>query len=332
MRRERDAARTTGAVDRASRPAPLGLVDIVREFLDVGEQMKALFVRYRRGELDFDSVRRLCDDNDGSALFRLKERCHSLFRRDDGRGVTGAPGREALFDLAVGSLFHEAMKLRENLYQLERYRPRVEALRQQGDRDSGELFDEFEKILERSSTSLEESVLEVERLTGQIRAQLMRLIVDHGATGLVARCLYENREALDCVYPEGLDALLGGVFGDAVEGYLAAAESYLESAYYSDALAALAEAGRRAPSHEDVHRAALYAEGMQAFFSRDYARSMARLADWLDAGPPPAQPERIALAFAGTNHVERLPEDDESADVIAQAAALSKRLRALQPA
>ena len=37
--------------------------------------------------------------------------------------------REVLFDLAVGSLFHEAMKFRENFYQREVYGPRVRALR-----------------------------------------------------------------------------------------------------------------------------------------------------------------------------------------------------------
>ena len=235
----------------------------------------------------------------------------------------------ALLDLAVGSLFHEAMKLRENLYQQERYGPRVEALRAQNDTESVELFDEFEKILATSAASLEESVAEVDRLVAQIRKQLLRLLIEHGRNGRVARCLYESADDVAAVYREGLDALFVRIFGDAVTGYLAAADSYLESAYYSDALAVLAEAGRRAPADEEVHRAALYAEGMQAFFSRDYARSVARLSDWLDADPAVAETDRVRLALAGTSHVERLPVGDEAAEVIARAAELSKRLRAL---
>ena len=55
-------------------------------------------------------------DGEDSVLFRLKERCHALFRGGEQPSEV-VMRREALFDLAVGSLFHEAMKFRENLYQ-----------------------------------------------------------------------------------------------------------------------------------------------------------------------------------------------------------------------
>jgi len=305
-----------------------GLVDIIRDFLAVHGSAADLARRHRDGTLRFEDVEAWVGEDAGSELFRLKERCHSIFRSpatDDASDTRVG----ALLDLAVGSLFHEAMKLRENLYQQERYGPRVEALRRQGDPDSVELFEEFEKILARSAESLEESVAELERLIAQIRKQLLRLIAEQGRTGRVARCLYESAEEVRAVYTEGLDALYDRIFGDPVTGYLRAAESYLESAYYSDALAALAEAGRRAPDDPHVQRATLYAEGMQAFFSREYGRSVARLSAWLDAGAGADGSERVALALAGTTHIERLPAGEEAEDVLARAADLSGRLRAL---
>ena len=102
-----------------------GLVDIVREYLDVNERMRDLFVHFRAGTLGFGPVRDLFADDERSPLFRLKERCHRLFRR---RGSNREPmWRAELFDLAVGSLFHEAMKFRENFYQQVVYAPRVES-------------------------------------------------------------------------------------------------------------------------------------------------------------------------------------------------------------
>jgi tetratricopeptide (TPR) repeat protein len=309
-----------------------GLVDIVRDFFAVHRSAEGLVRLHADGSLRFEDVEAWVGGDARSELFRLKERCHSIFR-PSGADETAPDTRVgALVDLAVGSLFHEAMKLRENLYQRERYGPRVQALRQQDDAESQDLFEEFEKILDRSSGSLDESVAEIERLVAQIRTQLLRLIAKHGRTGLVARCLYETAENVRSVYPEGLDSLYEQVYGDPAEGYVEAARSYLESAYYSDALAAFTEAARRSPQHDEVQRSICYAEGMEAFFSRDYARSVKRLSDWLDAVGSRAEPDRVRMALAGTSHVERLPENDEAAEVIEAAAALSKRLRALAPA
>ena len=116
------------------------LVDILRAFLLADQSMRRIFARYREGVLTFDEVQRLVGDDERSVLFRLKERSHALFRGGD-----HAPGiatqREALFDLAVGSLFHEAMKFRENLYQRTVYGPKVRALRSQSGPDAAGIFD-----------------------------------------------------------------------------------------------------------------------------------------------------------------------------------------------
>ena len=91
-------------------PAPSDLVDIVRDFIVVHQRFEILFARFREGSLKFEEVRRLVADSDSSVLFRLKERVHGLFRdRDPDEPLRRG---EALFDLAVGSLFHEAMKFR----------------------------------------------------------------------------------------------------------------------------------------------------------------------------------------------------------------------------
>ena len=59
------------------------LVDIVRDFIAAHRTTMRLFERFRAGELRFTELRELIGDDEGSVLFRLKERCHSLFRPRD---------------------------------------------------------------------------------------------------------------------------------------------------------------------------------------------------------------------------------------------------------
>ncbi|MDG2049959.1 MAG: hypothetical protein P8M78_07335 [Myxococcota bacterium] len=320
---------TECAYTRAMRDLRSGLVNIIRDFLTVHDRANRLFGRRGQGELRFDEVRSWVGEDSRSALFRLKETCHAIFRPSEDEDSLDMKGG-ALLDLAVGSLFHEAMKLRENLYQQERYGPRVRAFQGSADADTRELLTEFEKNLSLSAQRLEESVAEVQVLLEQTGKQLRRVMVESAANGITARSLCENQSAVEAVYPEGLDNLLGSIFGDAATGYFSAAISYLESAYYAEALGPLEEARHRAPGRGDIQGVAAYAQGMLAFFSRDYGSSVKFLAQWIEAEEGGGRPEWIRQALAGTLHIERLQPDEEAPKVIKTAAALSAQLKAQQ--
>ena len=303
-----------------------GLVDIIRDFLAVHDRAARLFGRRDRDGLRFEDVRSWVGEDAKSDLFRLKEACHAIFRPAVDEHATDMRVG-ALLDLAVGSLFHEAMKLRENLYQQERYGPRVRAFQGAEDPDTRELLAEFEKNLSLSAQRLEESVAEVRVLLAQTGKQLKRVMIESAANGITARCLCENETAVAGVYEQGLDALLESIFGDAATGYLRAALSYLESAYYAEALGPLEEANRRAPERDDIQGASAYARGMHAFFSRDYPASIEALQQWVESDRFCEHPVWVRQALAGTLHMERLQSDQESSDLIKKAEQLSNRLR-----
>ena len=312
----------------AMRDLRSGLVNIIRDFLAVHDRANRLFGRRGQGELRFEEVRSWVGEDSRSALFRLKEACHAIFRpseEDDALDMKGG----TLLDLAVGSLFHEAMKLRENLYQQERYGPRVRAFQGSADPETRELLSEFEKNLFLSAQRLEESVAEVQVLLEQTGKQLRRVMVESAADGITARSLCENQGAVEAVYPESLDSLLESIYGDAATGYFKAAISYLESAYYAEALAPLAEAHRRAPARVEIQGVAAYAQGMLAFFSRDYGGSVKFLAQWVGAGDSGIKPEWVKQALAGLLHIESLGPEEEGREVIAAAAELSSQLKTL---
>ena len=299
------------------------LIDIVREYLEVHERMSALFERFRSGDVEFAPVRDLCADDDRSPLFRLKERCHALFRRG---GAQSEPMRRAaLFDLAVGSLFHEAMKFRENVYQVVVYAPKVRALRDASDLDEADtyLFREFDKIQLAAEARMDEALQETESLLAHTGEQLFALVCD-ARDGLLTRYLIEQRERLGRLHEGGIEALLARIHGSAEAGYLAAGHSYLGSAHFGHALAVFDLASDDA----EAARLRCYAEGMRAYLLGDYAASFDRLEDWLDAAPGGLEAPYLSLAHAAVSRFEPLVPDEV---LVGRAGVLASRLEQLVP-
>ena len=318
------------------------LVDIVHDFIVVHQRFRTLFDRFGDGLLHFEEVRHLVADSDSSVLFRLKERVHRRFRERD----PDQPLRrgEALFDLAVGSLFHEALKFRENLYQLEVYGPKVRALRGEVVDGTDELLAEFEKILRAASDRLGESLRETETLLEQTRKQLLALLADamNGPAedaGLVARYLLSQRDQVEAVYPEGVDALLARVHGDVVGAYLAAIRSHLASAHFDVAADLIAQAkglaleieagdARAGATRSSLGYLEAYGRGMKAFLDGNYLESVGQLSRWLEA--PDLSPVHVDLVLAVMARLDSLVEGGSDA-LLGAARAIVTRLEARLP-
>jgi hypothetical protein len=300
------------------------LVEIVRTFLAAHRTMKRLFARYRRDELRFAQLQELIGGDESSILFRLKERCHALFRPRDAESAM-AMRREALFDLAVGSLFHEAMKFRENFYQREIYGPRVRALRSESAEESDALFREFEKILETVSERLAEGLQETEILIEQTGDQLRVLLAERPSSGFVVRYLIENRELVEEVFAISLDALLTEIAGGAAAGFELAGRSYLDSGFYRRAESAFTAAIERGGQAEDLDRLPQYARGMAAYLAGDYAECVAQLDEWFD-GRGANEANLVDIARAAVSKIDHLAEGDDRERVTAEAAVLVERL------
>jgi len=302
------------------------LVCIVRDFLVAHRMFCEVTARYWSGELRFEEVQALVGDSEDSVLFRLKERCHTLFR-EESEGDLMRVRPEALFDLAVGSLFHEAMKFRESLYQRDVYGPKVRALRFASEPDVSPLFREFERIFEGVRTRLDESVQEAEILLLQTAGQFRSLLETHASNGFVSRYLFENRDLVDEVFPDGLDALLEQIHGSPGIAFVRAAHSYLDSGFFGEARQALVEAMDRDGSREQLSRLLAYAEGMQAYLDGRYGEALDNISKWLDAVPPREEERFADLAFAAVSRVGQLVDKESGESLRAAAAELSERVR-----
>jgi len=261
------------------------LVDIVREYLDAYNSVSQIVADYRRDVLEFESVNDLIWHGEESVLFRLKERCHEQFRRDVEEAASLPVQREMLFDLAVGALFLETMKLREHLYQESIFGPKIQKLRRQEGIGDDPLFIEFEKILRNSAARIEESVDEIASLLQQTHREFYEVLLAHRDDGFVTRHLTENGSRVGAVFQEGLESLLGRIYGDAARGYLKAAWSYVASGCFREAQLAF----ERVASTPDVRSHALdshltYCRGMKAFLGGDLEDSVCHLEKWSEGG------------------------------------------------
>lgn len=302
------------------------LVDIVRDFLAADRLLRQLLARFERGVLRFDEVEALVGDDEGSVLFRLKEHCHALFRGGEAAAATGVVRGEALFDLAVGSLFHEAMKLRENLYQELVYRPKVRAIATTAG-EGDPIFAEFQKILDAASKRLAEARPEVEALLFHTRDQFRTLLEAHRENGLVTRYLVANAEIVEEVFRDGLDALLARIHGSAAVGHERAARSYLGSGYFPEALRVLEQARSRGLETAAFPRIAAYADGMQRYIEGRYPEAIGRLEAWVDARPAPDEAGFAKLAHAAVQRIGEIsgasaPERTDAAKLAARLAGL----------
>jgi hypothetical protein len=301
---------------------PTRILEILRDFVEVDRLVRGLARRHRAHGLRFPELAALIRDDEGSVLFRLKERTHALFRGPGGV-ARGSTHREALFDLAVGSLFHEAMKLRENLYQREVYGPRVRALQSDAGEESKALFDEFEKMLGAVDDRLDEGVRELETLAQRTADQLRLLIAERPDDGAV-RFVTERPEEVEAVFGIPLEALLEEMHGSVARGYERAGRSYLSSGAFESSRDCFARALEQTEADPGIERLWNYAQGMHSYIARDYASSIRHLAVWADAGA--LEPDLLALARDAVSSVVQLAEGDDRAQIAGEANALLDRL------
>jgi len=302
------------------------IVEIAREFLLAYRRSREISALHRAGELCFEDVRGWVGDDESSTLYRLKERCHALFRELDGRPT--AMATEALFDLTIGALFHEAMRFRENLYQREVYGPRVGQLQGESAAEAG-LIREFNRIVAGAAARLDEALRETEALLEQTRRQFHGLLIAHRNDGLVSRFLVENAGYVVLAFEGGVDRLFEEMYQQSASGHARAARSYLDSGHFREGARALVEARSRGGDREAWVRLGDYAEAMQAYLDGDYSGAVRLLSAWLDRHPPAEESAYAALALDAMSHLGQLAEAGEGKRIAADAERIVERLRSV---
>ncbi|MEE9515137.1 MAG: hypothetical protein V3V54_03810, partial [Candidatus Brocadiales bacterium] len=233
---------------------------------------RELLSDYHMGNLRFDAVQELVDDKGHSMLFNVKKNCQTLFRNND-----HSTEREMLFDLAIGSIFHEAMTIRENCYQLEVYMPKLYKLKQKASKTPLEkrFLREENHILMRAKKRLAEELKETNTLIINTLEQLKDLITGYRENGLLVRFLLEEEGLVEEAFgKESLDGILSSMYkGGRQEAFLVAAKSYHKSGFNKKAKE-MTDKALAIRSDDDIRFLHLFYSGMNDYYERDFSGAL----------------------------------------------------------
>jgi hypothetical protein len=189
------------------------------------------------GRIPFDAVNAFVENE----LFELKEESHALFRNEENSEEVNLTSA-GLFDILLGSLFHQMMKVKESTYQVERYAPKYAALREaikghRGPEHGKSFLHEGERILQRARRSLRQDLAHATEVFQEATVVLRHVLVENRDNALLVRNLLDNKELVEAVYgPKSLEKLLRDMYdGAAAHGYIIAAEDLLDGGWYDRA-------------------------------------------------------------------------------------------------
>lgn len=253
------------------------LLEMVRRLLLAEAAFQEIFKKYKEGKLRFSDIGNWVDDRRQSLLYNLKEQSHSLFRV----GAKGPVNRnEWLLDLAIGSIFHEAMKLRENIYQMEVYRPRYLQFKSKMGKTAYEYerdyLQQFERIISRAEQGVQEGMEETQSFFKDAVEQLIDFFKKNSANPYLVRFLLEHQPLLQRVYGDRkAKEIFHLMFKKGLlDAYSLAGRSYLHSGHYDLASLYFSKALKMEPSDHELQFFMNFSLGMKAYYKNAYSKAM----------------------------------------------------------
>jgi tetratricopeptide (TPR) repeat protein len=255
------------------------ILEIVRGLLLSEVAFQEIFKKYKEGSLHFSDIGNWVDDKGQNLLYDLKEKCHSLFRY---MGKETGHKNEWLLDLAIGSIFHEAMKLRENIYQMEVYRPRYLQYKLKAGKSTYEkdYLQQFERIISRAEQGVAQGVEETRSLFRDAMAQLVDFFKENSKNPILVRFLLEHQILLRRVYgSKRMGEIFNLVFEKGLlDAYDFAGRSYLQGGHYDLSSFYFSKALKIDAQHRDLQFLLNFSLGMNAYYNNLYSKALSHFA------------------------------------------------------
>lgn len=251
----------------AQREKDRQIVELVHSFLITITTFRKLYQQYKNKSLLFADMAKFVDDRGQSILFRLKELSRLLYRQNSSQ----ISEREQLFDLLIGSIFHLAMKMREDLYQLEFYGPKYVAFLEKKSPAASQkkLISRFEEIISHTGLAMQKEMEEISHLLENLIEQFPEFLFLYREKGLLLRFFLEETNLVEeALGKNALTNLFKHLFGsEEFKPYLLAGESYFQGGFYQKALQAFAKALEKKPGDENIQFKIYLSQGMEQFYS-----------------------------------------------------------------
>lgn len=205
-------------------------------------------------------------------LWQLKDLCHQIWpHTQQEQHIDGV-----LFDWLIGSLFHESMKLKENLYLLNNYGARTTTVDNlveqmglyQPSSAGGSPVEDVRMLIGQITGDVSLQMERVGFLFGQVNYLLRLMLPTLIENKLVVRLLAEKEDLLTELWGESLDELFAGIFaGGAAAGFCLAGQCFLQGQWYQQALL-LYE--RALTCDRCCHEALVRVAHLHAFLGKDH--------------------------------------------------------------
>jgi len=215
---------------------PYPLTGLDRLIVDSGRSMEIIWDRL---------TLMVGTENDKGPLWHLKDLCHLVWPE----ATSGNDRSGSLVDWLVGSIFHEAMKLKENVYLLNRYGSAAYKMRDYG------VDIPVTALSVRRTVFRLESMIDIQGVIHRAAADvvkqmeqmaflfitasyMLRMILPGMADNMhVVKLLIEREMLVNRFWGEQLEAIFNDMYcGDAAEGYCRAGRSYLGGQWFYRAL------------------------------------------------------------------------------------------------
>jgi hypothetical protein len=211
--------------------------DVLRDFCHVASTLENHFSEYdATGVVSFH----LFDDllgrqNSKGLLWRLKDTSHLLFRNEE---QTSFAVYGEYLDWALGYIFHECIKLKEDAYQQMNYKPRFRQLQESVvlTPEEQHIGSELYAVIRQTLESIEREVRRIRFIIFHCKRLFILYLPLHHKNPLLARFLYAQNDLVLGVFRGYADELNHAIYvGGAHRMYALAAQSLEEGGWLDEA-------------------------------------------------------------------------------------------------
>ncbi len=209
--------------------------DVLRDFCQIASALENHFSDYdASGSVSFhffDDI--LGRQNSKGLLWRLKDTSHLLFRNEE---QTSYAVFGEYLDWALGYIFHECIKLKEDAYQQMNYKPRFRHLQQSTvlTPEEQHIGSELYAVIKQTSESIEREVRRIRFIIFHCKRLFILYLPLHHENPLLARFLYAQSDLVHGVFKGYADELVHAIYAQGVHRMYALAAQSLEEGGWMD--------------------------------------------------------------------------------------------------
>lgn len=225
--------------------------DLFKFFCQACEQLELQFIGFdENGTVEFEVIKDLVGlEMNKGLLWRMKDTAHHVFRNDPHSQLGGK-----FLDWALGYIFHEATKLKEDAYQKQNYAPWFHKLHE-GDLSESEkdITDQLFQILNQTEESMRREIDRIRFIIDKCRQLLPFYLHRYSENVLLARYIFSQNELVKAVFGTEYDHLISAIYENEPERmFVLASESLRMGGWMKEASQAIEKAIAENPTSKIV--------------------------------------------------------------------------------